>query len=403
MKSYIILTGSIYDMGGAEMFTSNKCAYLKSKGWDVRVFYFNKGNRIMIDNLKEFEENYIPELRYGYYYYSRGQRRRILNYLCNNLTKDDEIVVESHLIGLSYWAELIRKHIGAKSILNCLEEKINQVSLSEADFLEYKVFRYEVLNGSQKSFQRYFGKLYKTEYDCYGGTMVPLCSNVVSDNHEVIVDIPAADFNLLSIGRLDKPYIQTMLNGIRNFVVKYHQNTFNLLVIGGSVDGSIENQICRMFKNIANVKIHLYGYMYPVPANLIRKADVGMASANSILVTADQGIPTISFDMVDYQTIGIYGHTTNNKFKRQDEPAIPIESLLEEILITKKYIKSTPVEVDSEQVERVFSSQLDFLLKSPNDYSVYDVMSIHSWGERFFANIKRIVLTLQGKWEFRKL
>lgn len=403
MKSYIILTGSIYDMGGAEMFTSNKCAYLKSKGWDVRVFYLNKGNRILIDNLKEYAENYIAALKYGYYYYTSSQRKRILNYICNGLTIDDEIVVESHLIGLSYWAELISEYIGAKSILNCMEEKIRQISPSEAAFLEYKVFRYEVLNGTPRAFQRYFGKLYKQEYDCYANMMIPLCSNVVMESHDEQIDIPDADFNLLSIGRLDKPYIQTMLVGIKEFVVKYQQFTFNLLVIGGSPDGSVEDQIRKMFKNTSNVAIHLFGYLYPIPAKLLRISDVGMASANSILVSADQGIPTISYDMADYQTMGIYGYTTKNKFKRQNEPAIPTESLLEEILIDKKYIKISPIEMDCKQFEEAFSSQLNCLLKSPNDHNAYDVMSIHSWSERCVANLKRIGLTILGKWEYHKI
>lgn len=392
------MTGSIYDMGGAEMFTSNKCAYLKSKGWDVRVFYFNKGNRILIDNLKEFAENYIPELKYGYYYYTGIQHKRVLNYICNGLSLDDEIVVESHLIGLAYWAELISKHIGAKSILNCMEEKIRQVSPSEAAFLEYKVFRHEVLNGTPRALQRYFGEFYKPEYVCYGNTMIPLCSNVVSESLNEKVDIPEADYNLLSIGRLDKPYIQTMLQGVKNFVERYNQYQFNFLIIGGSPDGSVEKQIQGIFENISNVKVHLFGYLFPVPAAIIRSADVGMASANSILVTADQGIPTISYDMSDYQTIGIYGYTTNNKFKRQGEPSIPTESLLEEILIDKKYIKTLPVEVDSDQVEKVFSSQVDFLSKSPNDHRAYDVMTIHSWSDKCIANLKRIVLTMLRKW-----
>lgn len=398
MKSYIILTGSIYDMGGAEMFTSNKCAYLKSKGWEVRVFYFNKGNRILIDNLTEFEKNYIPELKYGYYYFTESQRKRIFNHVCNGLTRNDEIVIESHLIGLSYWAELISEHIGAKSILNCMEEKIRQVSPSEAAFLEYKVFRHEVLNGTPRAFQRYFGELYKTEYDCYENKMVPLCSNVVSESANEKVNIPEADFNLLSIGRLDKPYVQTMLQGVKNFVERYNQYQFNFLIIGGSPDGSVEKQIQGMFENIPNVKVRLLGYLFPVPAAFIRKADVGMASANSILVTADQGIPTISYDMSDYQTMGIYRYTTNNKFKRQDEPAIPTEILLEEILIGRKYIRTSPVEIDSNQLEKVFSSQVDFLSKSPNDHGAYDVMSIHSWSEKCIANLKRVVLTILRKW-----
>lgn len=386
-------------MGGAEMFTSNKCAYLKSRGWNVRVFYFNKGNKILIDNLKEFSNNYVPELKYGYYYWSSKQRKRILNFICKGLHQNEEIVVESHLMGLTYWGELIAQYIGAKSILNCLEENIRQITPSEADFIEYKVKRHEVLNGSPKAFQRYFGELYKPDYDKYTNVMVPMCTNVVSDDVELDIDIEVADFNLLSIGRLDKLYVQTMLIGIKHFIKMNNNYSFNLLIIGGSPGGRIEKQIQDMFKGMNNVNIYLFGYMFPIPAQLIRIADVAMASANSILVSADQGVPTISYDMTDYQTMGIYGYTTNNKFKRDNEPALPTEFLLEDILLRKKYNKTSGIVGNSEKIENVFASQEDYLVKYPVDYNVYDVMSIHSLRERIFANLKRFVFMAIGRFE----
>lgn len=398
MKTYIILTGSIYDMGGAEMFTSNKCTYLKSIGWNVRVFFFNKGHKILIDNLNEFIDNYIPELKYGYYYWSKKQRDRVLSRICKGLNYGDEVVVESHLMNLTYWGELIADYIGAKSILNCMEEKIAQLTPLEAAFVEHKLKRYEVLNGTPSALRRYLGTLYKPEYNQYGNTMIPLCSNVVSDNSEINIDVAEADFNLLSIGRLDKPYVQTMLTGVKRFVEEYGQHSFNLLVVGGSPDGSVENQIRNMFENISNVTIYLFGYLYPIPAILMRMSDVSMASANSVLVSADQGIPTIVYDMADFQTIGVYGHTTNNRFRRQREPATPTENLLAEILIENKYVKVSAFTADSDLLEKVFVPQLEFLYKSPNDHSAFDVMAIHSRIERCIANLKRLVLTALGKW-----
>lgn len=398
MKKYIILTGSIYDMGGAEMFTSNKVAYLKENGWDVQVFFFNKGNKILIENLKEYEGNCIPELRYGYYYWSKKQRRCLLDRLCTGIVEDDYVVVESHLMGLTYWGELIAQRTGAKSILNCMEEQIRQLTPAEAAFIEYKVKRNEVLNGTPKSYKRYFGKLYKEEYDRYSNTMIPLCSNVVSESDEMKIDLPEADFNLMSIGRLDKPYIKTMLLGVKRFVEEYKQYRFNFLIIGGSPDGTIEKQIQDMFSATSNVNLCLYGYLFPVPGNLIRKADVGMASANSVLVTAEQGIPTVVYDMADYQTVGVYGYTTKNRFKRQNEPIVPTEHLLTEILIDTKYPHKTAQVVDVNLLEKVFVPQIDFLSKSPDDEKFYDVLNIHSVLERVIANFKRMLLNSTGKW-----
>ena len=167
MKHYIILTGSISNMGGAEMFTSNKVSYLTNLGWSVQVFYFNKGGNILLQNLRQYENNYIPELKYGYYFWSKQQRKNIINVVCKNIKPNTFVVVESHIMGLTYWGEMIAESIRGVHIVNCLEEYIRQVTASEAAFLEYKLRRKEVLNGTPRSYRRYFGKLYKKEYYTY--------------------------------------------------------------------------------------------------------------------------------------------------------------------------------------------------------------------------------------------
>ena len=41
MKKYIILTNSITNMGGGQMFAANKSLYLRERGWDVSIFFSN--------------------------------------------------------------------------------------------------------------------------------------------------------------------------------------------------------------------------------------------------------------------------------------------------------------------------------------------------------------------------
>lgn len=397
MKKYIILTGNIYNMGGAQMYTSNKCAFLKSRGWDVQVFHFSNEGKLMLPNLEPYVNNYIPELQYGFYYWSGKERTRILDFLCASIEPSDDVVVESQLMELTYWGELIAQRVKAKSILNCLEEHISQVNEREAAFLEYKVKRYEVLNGSSTSYQRYFGKLYKSEFDEYSNEgMMPICSNVVSDECNDI-DIPKADFTILSLGRLDKPYIQTMLLGVHKFVTTNQDYTYNFIVIGGSPDGTIEQQIEALFGGLSNVNLCLLGYMYPIPLSLIKTIDVSMATANSVLVTADYGIPTIVYDISDFQTIGIYGHTTKSCFKRSCEISVPTESLLYDILLNRNINRHNYN--NKRDIDAIFDSQLAFLLKSPNDGLTYDVMRIHGFMKIFISRIKKDILIICNKFK----
>ena len=399
MKHYIILTGSISNMGGAEMFTSNKVSYLTNLGWSVQVFYFNKGGNILLQNLRQYENNYIPELKYGYYFWSKQQRKNIINVVCKNIKPNTFVVVESHIMGLTYWGEMIAESIRGVHIVNCLEEYIRQVTASEAAFLEYKLRRKEVLNGTPRSYRRYFGKLYKKEYDTYSNTMIPLCSNVVSETSDIPISIPNADFSLLSIGRLDKPYIQTMLKGVYDFVCLHKDKTFNLLLVGASSNGDIERQILELFREISNINIVEFGYMYPIPVKLLNCVDVALASANSVLVSANMGIPTIAFDMADYQAIGVFGYDTNNRFRRQEEPVVYTEDLLEDILFSDKYSGHREQTNMTTDLDSVFGPQVDFIYNTPLDRNSYDVMSIHSKFRVLWANIKRIIYVKIGKFK----
>lgn len=393
MKHYIILTSGIFEMGGAEMFTANKCKYLKSKGWDVRVFYYRNFGELKIQELAPYRGNCIPELLYGITYITQKRRSLIIEQICAGINKGDEVVVESHIINLAYWGELVAEYCGGKSILNSMEENIAPFSDAEASFVEHKLKRWEILNAvSTKTLHRYFNDRYKEEYVQYiHNYMRVFCSNVVTDDDESL-SLPTEGQSIMSIGRLDKPYILPMFEEIKKFASQNKDKKYNVLVIGGSPDGSVEHEVKNLFAGVDNVSLFMYGYVFPVPRNLINKADVGIATANSVLVTADQGIPTIAMDIHDFQPIGIFGRNTNNKFSRDNEPIIPASTWLQEVLNEGKFPKVAPTEMDVDaELERVFGKQVEFLVLSPNDHQYYDVERVYPQSAYMINQFKKLI------------
>lgn len=393
MKHYIFLTSGIFEMGGAEMFTANKCKYLKSTGWDVRVFYYRKFGELKIQELAEYQENCIPELLFGFTYIPKNKRDKIISRICEGIQPGDEVVVESHIINLAYWGEMIAERCKGKSIVNAMEEKIAPFSDSEAAFVEFKLKRWEILNASEKSFKRYFNDRYKSEYANYVHKLMrAYCSNVTVKDDTFECGIQLADCNILSIGRLDKPYILPMFNEIKLFANCHSSKTINVLIIGGSPDGNVEQTIQNIFSEVKNVSLKFYGYLFPVPTKLLDMADVGIAMANSILVSSDYGIPTIAIDIQDLQPLGIFGRTTKNQFQRDKEPIQKISELLVDVLIDKKFAKLPPKEINvDDELKRVFSKQIDFLELSPKDHCYYDVLSVYPWYKYTINPIKKFI------------
>ena len=397
MKHYIILTSGILEMGGAEMFTANKSKYLKTNGWDVRVFYYRNYGELKIQELAPYLDNYIPELLYGITFITKKRRSQIISQICAGINKGEEVVVESHIINLAYWGELIAKYCGGKSILNAMEEIIAPFTNKESLFVEYKVKRWEILNACGNSLHRYFNDRYKDEYAQYTHDyMRAFCSNVVTDNDDSL-DLPKEGQSIMSIGRLDKPYVMPMFEEIKKFVSQNKFKKYNLLVIGGSPDSSVETVVRSMFTGVSNITLYMYGYVFPVPRNLINKADVGIATANSVLVTANQGIPTISICAKDFYPLGIFGRTTRNKFYREKEPIQSVSALLKEVLIKNKYPKVAQTEIDEDaEIEREFGKQVEFLTLSPVDHQYYDVEGVYPWYKYMYDHMKKIIHDIIG-------
>lgn len=386
MKSYIFFTPELGNMGGAQMYTSNKTAYLKRIGWDVQVFYYKKGGDIKLPELLPYKDNFIKDFRSAFYYVPKWYMKKLAKSIKEKTKGSDIIVIETHLVELAYWGEVLAKLIGARHICNFLEEQIEPLTEAKALFFEYKLHHWELMNSSEGSQKRLFKDFYKQENAAYANAVKFVCSNVVS-SEPLLVEFAKSDFTILTIGRLDKPYVGHMTERICDFASRFPSIIINVIYVGGSPNGELEKSIPEAYNHLRNVNVYMLGYTYPVPEALLDRADVGIASANSILVTANHNIPTICLDINDYCALGVYGYTTNNKFMRQAEPKEDVSQLLEDVLINHKYSKRDSLSfVDESEME--FRKQVDFLEKSKNFDGYYDVYSMYGKQVLFLANLK---------------
>lgn len=394
MKKYIILTNSITNMGGGQMFAANKSIYLRENGWDVFIFFSNPKGDIFIPELKRYANNCIPGLEYPFYYLSRKERTSIISKVTRDILPDDDVVVESHTYISRYWGELIAKFVKGKHIIADLEEILPEPSINEFEYLDWKLKRNEILNAtSEKSLRRYLGTKYEDAFLKYAHDYMTLayCSNVTTNVEADLSLLPKADFTILSVGRLDKPYILPSVKEIVDFARDCSDYNINLLFVGGSTTGMTDKLINDMCNDIHNLHVHHFGYIFPVPENIIDSSDVAFACSNSVLVSANRGIPTISIDVHDLQPIGIYGKTTRSHFSRGDEPIVPIKELLKQVLIEKRFMKESRDNHDEKLLfNKVFGKQLDFLSISPKDSAFYDVDSLFPWYKRWICRMKYI-------------
>ena len=227
MSCYVVLTPELGNMGGAQMYINNKVSYLKKNGWDVQVFYYKKGGEIKLPELVPYKDNYIKDFRSAFYYVPKWYLRKIARFISEKIGKSDDIVIESHLVELAYWGEALAKQLGARHICNFLEEQVEPLTEKKADFFEYKLKHWELMNSGASSQRRLFKDYYKSEFAEYENVVKFVCSNVVS-NEPLAVKITKSDYSILTIGRLDKPYVRPMTDRICDFAARHADKTINV-------------------------------------------------------------------------------------------------------------------------------------------------------------------------------
>ena len=387
-NTYIFLTDGIGNMGGAQMYIRNKLCYLENKGWNVMIFYFSEGS-VMIDEFKKFIPYRLPILKIPIQMATKKEISAFLNTVKALVHQGSDVVIESVLYGLAFWGELLAQFVGGKSVFFPLTESLPIANGRERDFMIYKYRRGEFVNSNERA------KLILPEYqldDNHQYFILPSYSNVVSEKPFPLSynrDYPV----VLSIGRINKPYFEPMLSEIIQFC-DTNSITINLFIVGSTSDQGIIDRVKRTIEGCKRIIPTYFGYMYPIPLDIIRASDVAIASSGSVHVSYEQGVPTIAIDINTHEAIGVYGYTTQAKI-RTTEKEVSTSELLEDILIRKLFSKTSPVCIDRvEESDKIFEQHLDVISKTSPDKQYFDVHSIYTVRHRISAKMKRVVLKL---------
>ncbi|EIY28470.1 hypothetical protein HMPREF1062_03455 [Bacteroides cellulosilyticus CL02T12C19] len=397
MKTYIFLNNSIRQMGGAQMYIRNKMLALEKEGWHVEVFYFLEG-KILIPELKKFKDNRIENLRFPIFSLSENARKQVLNIISNRVTKSDDVVIESVTFGFRHWGELIAEHLSGLNLLFFVNETYPKLSKAEEDYLLWKQKRGEYLNHISVK-KKASIRVASEHNDKYEFIMTPY-NNVVSPesiNFEFDKSLPV----ITSIGRLEKNYILKMVLEVIKFAEE-NDTKVNLFFIGGASEkGYIDNIKAELSKT--NMVIpHFFGYLFPIPVNILDVTDVVIAVSGSVLVGVSRNIPTISIDVNDSYPLGVFGHTTHSRLFRSNEAIVPTSEILKDIILDNKYKEAVNyIDPDVDVINRHNSDLINKLLNNNKVY--YNVMEISSFKDKLSYYMKSSLRNIIGDAKIEKI
>lgn len=342
-KKYIIITPSIINMGGAQMYVRNKVVYMQEKGWKVDLISAQQG-KVYIPELRQFD-CFIPELGFGYYLFSKRKREKIIERLINRALDDqyDEIVIESTCISECTWAEVLAERCNARHLAYLLQEDNNLTSETDQQFVKFKFDRRELASIADPSAYNMFASFspisMQQSVEC---RLSAYCSNVEEDIQSEWIDIIKGkryDYLIGCLSRLDKPFIIPAVKDFIQFAESHPDKRMLLVMLGGAPeDSNFEKDLRKIISKVANVELIVTGYLFPVSTKLLAMFDAFFSSAGSARVCMRTGIPTVSYDCNDFKPIGVLGRTTKHSLFR-DETELPLNlcSLLDDIVVNKNF------------------------------------------------------------------
>ena len=402
MKKYVFITPHIEGMGGAQMYLYSKYKTLVEQGWEVTLLHASRKPSIL-PILKDLH-NAIPELSFQTNCYTKSRVLRVINSIIETYFTQEysEVIIESTCIPQCSWAELLAKIVGGKHLAYLLQEE-NDLFYNHVDFFKFKQKRGELAGIKQhtisKMFNRYFNfnESNAKVLDAYG------CSNTVFDVYHPIVDQLKelhADYVIGSVGRLDKPIVLPSLENVYNFISQHTDNSFAVVLLGGSKDLNVVLRIKKKFADLSNCNLLISGFLFPLPKEIFTMVDVFFGTAGSSRVAMQEGCISISIDSIDCQPIGVLGQTTNNSLSRSvDEPPLDLCELLDDVIYKKKYQRrgAIPVEIPD------YTSHFEFLSCSEQEKKYYDVFEIKNSSLR--SKLMKSFISFFGPyryWDFRK-
>lgn len=367
---YVFLSHPTFGIGGAQLYVRDKSIYLRKQGYKVIIISGNRNGELVISEFSDFETHLIPQLTNKPIIYSNRKRKKIVNTIVKIIGSGNNIIIESSDVNSGAWGELVAHQLGARHIIFCLAETFPSFSKSEYDFLRFKLNRKELYGIHQKTLSLLFkGDIEEDkQYAWYA-----ICDNKPLDVPNKVLDgMHKADYNIGSIGRIGKPYIPKMLEGIALFAQNHPDKSINVLLCVGNHSKEDESELEAAFRDNQNVSLFIFGPLVPLPLSLFKICDVFVSSAGCAGISLHMDIPTITFDANDLDPIGILGLSAKSTLYRTIEPKRSLESWLEDILIHRccdgVVFKKKKIDIEQE-----YYNQLSDVLEnnqSPMYYSI---------------------------------
>ena len=303
-NTYVLIFGFSDVVAGGPIYHLNKIKYLKERGWDTIVISMGIAKNVHLSELKEFEGSGLEFFWLHPGEFCFRQFRRNIELLKSYIPRNHgKIIIETGTSSAAYWGEALAEELRAKHIFIFVDEHFKSVNQTTIDFYKFKFNRRELACIDKDAMYRLFKPFFNIQLDdCIG--LDCMCSNVIDDIEHPLNDLKRCDFNIGTIGRLEKGFVQVIINGVLEFAKSNPNKTISFVMFGGAPSQATINNIQFQFAGYRNINLTISGYLYPIPIKALKKCDIFLSGSGSALVSSSLGVTTVRMDHVSFQPMG---------------------------------------------------------------------------------------------------
>ncbi len=308
-STYIIVTNSMHLMGGAELYAIRRARYLK-QAHNCNVIFILKekieDNGFWNKEMENYKVIHFPEMKKPILFFSKRESTKIVDAI---FEKTGGIVnncyIETHVIHLAGWAELLAQKIKGFNVLYFL----NNMPINGRvrfypyyNFYEYKLSHNEMIGLNKALLPIIFQKKIEEKYNQYvniGFSSKELVLKSKCDKY-TLEEIKEYDFVIGTVGRLEKEYIRVLIEEVITFSVKNKTKKIALLIGGDTPNRELREFYDKSyFKNeeigriYPNLNIWHLGYINPLGMDFFKKLDVFVGQGTAVINAISQKVATI--------------------------------------------------------------------------------------------------------------
>ena len=405
--NYCLIIPDFRGIGGAQLYALRRINHLDGIGCRTILIIGKDNYKVSINesNILVYRDERIAN-------YSFDTSKVIQNDVVNRIEKfidsEEATIIESRCPVGAAWGGLSANRLKCRHVLYSLVEPPSYKGIQNKllySLIQFKHKQGNLIGVSSKSLYKMLG--YESEMNINRYVNISFDSNELLpiDERGMNIQLDESCFVIGTISRLEKVYVQVLIEEVISLAKNMPLRKFCLLIIGDSIDVDVKNKLESLFAtnstSLDNLQIRYFGYIHPIDASFFKNLDVFVGMGTTAVSSISQKCATIVVDPYLNLSSGLLGLDTKNFAYSENGKQYDISQSLKYLLENPEVIKIAQEKgfklYQEDFTTNICMTKLDKFIEEGTNYSYW------SYGKLSWIYFIRIIYQNRNRSFFKEI